>query len=751
MFEFLFKYPLSVFSKGQLVLLGSWPRWILALSIVAAAVGLGAFLILGRQHFTKTFRGYKSVVLWALDWALLALLLLLLWQPAISVTTLRQNQNIIAVVVDDSRSMALKDAGESREQAAVHLLDSGLLKDLQSRYQVRLYRLGATADRIDNLSKLTAQQSATQIGKGLQQLADEAATLPIGAIVLASDGADNAGGIDQKTMTELQRRRLPVNTIGFGKTELSNDVELDGFEVSNKALEGSRLEAQVTIRQNGFSGQHTHLNLSGGGKVLATRDIVLSNTGKQTETLEFNAGAGGVKSLDVRVDPVEGEQNLENNKLTRVLLVTSGKHRVLYVEGEPRWEYKFIRRAIDDDPAITVVSMLRTTQNKIYRQGISSPEELAEGFPSKPEDLFGYDGLIIGSVEEAFFTTGQAQAIKDFVDRRGGGLLFLAGRSSLSDGGYYVAPFSDLLPVQLPQRKDTFRRDFVAAELTDAGRRSMLCRIEEDADKSDRHWEILPYLANYQDPGTPKPGAVTLANVDVGGKRLPLLVTENYGRGRTGVFATAGSWRWRMQQPLGDVSQETFWRQLLRWVVGGTPTRVVASTPNANLEDEGHIELRAEVRDQQYLPASDAQVEAKVIAPDGTSESVPLRPEPLSAGVYSTDWQALKTGSYVAEVTATQAGKVLGKDALTFRREDGQAENFHREQNKELLTKLAEQTGGHYYTAGDAKKLAREISFSEAGITQRETKEIWDMPVVFLLVFSLKATEWLLRRRWGVV
>jgi hypothetical protein len=305
--------------------------------------------------------------------------------------------------------------------------------------------------------------------------------------------------------------------------------------------------------------------------------------------------------------------------------------------------------------------------------------------------------------------------------------------------------------VQLPQRKDTFRRDFVAAELTDAGRRSMLCRIEEDADKSDRHWEILPYLANYQDPGTPKPGAVTLANVDVGGKRLPLLVTENYGRGRTGVFATAGSWRWRMQQPLGDVSQETFWRQLLRWVVGGTPTRVVASTPNANLEDEGHIELRAEVRDQQYLPASDAQVEAKVIAPDGTSESVPLRPEPLSAGVYSTDWQALKTGSYVAEVTATQAGKVLGKDALTFRREDGQAENFHREQNKELLTKLAEQTGGHYYTPGDAKKLAREISFSEAGITQRETKEIWDMPVVFLLVFSLKATEWLLRRRWGVV
>jgi len=751
MFEFFFKYPLSVFSKGQLVLLGSWPRWLLVLGILAAAAGLAFFLLSPKKHFIKALQGYRRVVLWALDWALLALLLLLLWQPAISVTALKQNQNIIAVVVDDSRSMSLKDTGESRQQEAVRILDNGLLKDLQSHYQVRMYRLGATADRIDKLSELSAQQPSTQIGKGLQQLADEAATLPIGAIVLLSDGADNAGGIDLKTMTELQRRRLPVNTIGFGKTELANDVELDGFDVSNKALEGSRLEAQVTIRQNGFGSQHTHLNLSGGGKVLATREIILSGTGKQVETLEFNAGAGGVKSLEVRIDPLAGETNLENNRLTRVLLVTSGKHRVLYVEGEPRWEYKFIRRAVDDDPAISVVSMLRTTQNKIYRQGISNPEELAEGFPSKPEDLFEYDGIILGSVEEAFFTAGQSQAIKDFVDRRGGGLLFLAGRTALSDGGYNVTPFADLLPVQLPARKDTFQRIFVAAELTDAGRRSMVCRIEDDAEKSNRHWEILPYLANYQDPGTPKPGAVVLANVDAGGKRLPLLITENYGRGRSGVFATAGSWRWRMQQPLGDVSQETFWRQLLRWVVGATPTRVVASTPNANLEDEGHVELRAEVRDQQYQPASDAQVEAKVIAPDGSSETVALHPEPLTAGVYSAEWQALKSGSYVAEVTAHQAGKVLGKDALTFRREDGQAENFHREQNKELLSKLAEQTGGRYYAPGDAKALTKEISFSEAGISGRETKEIWDMPVVFLLVLALKSTEWLLRRRWGVV
>jgi hypothetical protein len=178
---------------------------------------------------------------------------------------------------------------------------------------------------------------------------------------------------------------------------------------------------------------------------------------------------------------------------------------------------------------------------------------------------------------------------------------------------------------------------------------------------------------------------------------------------------------------------------------------VVASTPNANLEDEGRVELRAEVRDKQYLPASDAQVDAKIISPDGSSETVPMHPEPLSPGIYAVDWQAQKTGSYVADVVARQAGTPLGHDALTFRREDGQTENFHREQNRELLQKLAEQTGGHYYAPGDARKLIREIAFSEAGITGREIKEIWDMPVVFLLVLLLKSSEWLLRRRWGVV
>ncbi|MBV8551957.1 MAG: hypothetical protein JOY54_11710 [Acidobacteriaceae bacterium] len=750
MFEFLFKYPPAVFLKGTLVLLSSWPRWILFSASLALVAVLALVFWQRRRSFSPRLQAVRAGVLWLLQSSLLVLLLLLLWEPAISVTALQPQTNIVAVVIDDSSSMSLKDVGASRQQQAIDVLNGGLLKNLQTRFQVRLYRLGSGIERIPGMTGLHADQPATQIGQGLRQLADDAATLPIGAVVLLSDGADNTGGVDFETLSELRRRRLPVNAIGFGRQQLANDVEVDGLDVPDKALNGSRLEAEVTIRQNGFEGKVARLVLTSAGSVVATKQVTLQQAPEQVETVEFNAGKAGVKNIEARLDPLPGEENPSNNYATRVLAVDNATRRLLYVEGEPRWEFKFIRRAADDDPALQVVSMLRTTQNKIYRQGISSPMELADGFPTKPEDLFEYQGLILGSIESAFFTPVQQQLIKDFVDRRGGGLLFLGGRWGLSDGGYNVPPFIELLPVTLPPGKNNFQRTFGAAELTDAGKRSLICRIEDDPQKSADHWEVLPYLANYENAGRPKPGAVVLANVAAGG-RLPLLVTENYGRGRTAVFATGGSWRWRMQQPVGDTSQETFWRQLLRWTAGATPSRVVASASTHVLEDNGRLQLRAEVRDLSYLPAADAEVRAHVVAPDGTAEDIPLHPEPLAQGIYVADSNASQAGSYIAQITARRGSQDLGGDVTTFRRENGVAENFHREQNKELLQKLADETGGRYYTPSDAYRLPQEIAYSEAGITAHEMKDLWNMPAVFLLALALKSAEWLLRRRWGAV
>ncbi len=161
--------------------------------------------------------------------------------------------------------------------------------------------------------------------------------------------------------------------------------------------------------------------------------------------------------------------------------------------------------------------------------------------------------------------------------------------------------------------------------------------------------------------------------------------------------------------------------------------------------------LAAEVRDKSFRSVSDARVEARILGPGGASATVELTPKPQEQGAYTAAWNADAPGSYLAEIIATRDGQELGRDVVTFRREDGAAENFHTGQNRELLTRLSAETGGRYYTPQETAKLADEIQYSEAGITVRETRDLWDMPAVFLLALMLRSAEWLLRRKWGVV
>jgi uncharacterized membrane protein len=757
MFEFLFKYPVTVFSKGTFVLLGGWPKWVLFLGLAAVAVALAA-LVRRRAEGSARVAGVRSVAVWLLQTLLASVLLLMLWHPALSVATLRPQQNIVAVVVDDSASMAIEDASggitsSTRRAAAVNVLNSGLVDSLKQRFQVRFYRLSDHLERVEKLDQLTSSAPATHIGESLKQVLADAQSLPIGAVVLLSDGADNSGGVDLETISEIRRQRIPVHTIGFGREKMAHDVEISDVQVPARALPDSRLAAEVSFHQHGYGGSRAKITVKEGAKVLASRDVTLKGDGvEQTESVLFSAGTAGVKTIEASVDVLPNEENPRNNKVTRLVNVDNRKPRILYLEGEPRWEFKFLRRAVEDDRNIDLVTILRTTQNKIYRQGISNPKELEEGFPSKVADLFAFEGVILGSVDAAYLTTNQQELLHQFVDRRGGGLLFLGGRDSLGEGGYAKSLLNDLLPVTLPDRKNTFVRVSATAELTAAGRDSLITRIEEDPEKNVERWKKLPYLMNFQDPGQPKPGATVLVDsIPSTGGRAPLLVTQNFGRGRTAVFATAGSWRWQMLQPVADKSHEMFYTQLLRWLVTATPKRVTGSTPRQLLADETNVKLRAEVRDTTYLPSADATVDAHILGPEGIAESVEMRPEPLESGVYSADWTAPKAGSYLVEMQARRGTEEMGRDVLTFRREDGVAENFRAEQNRELLEKLSSETGGRYYAPADAPKLSKEISYSEAGITVRETRDLWDMPAVFLLLLLLRSSEWLLRRKWGVI
>src|SRR5690242_17811299 len=290
MFEILFKYPASLFHKGQFVLLTPWPVWVMVIGILAAAAVL--FWHVRRNHGMLT--GARPIAIWLLESCLIALILFLLWHPALSVATLRPQQNVVAVLLDDSRSMSIKDSSGSREGAAQSVLNSGMLKGLTDRFQVRLYKFGKEPDRIQKTDQATADAPATRIGDTLERVLAESSSLPLGAIVLLSDGADNAGGIDLATIAAIRRQRIPVHTIGFGREHPEKDVEVVDAIVPARALPQSRLTATVTLQSWGVSGSKAKLSVRDSGKVLASQDITLKGDGElQTETLVFNCGDAG--------------------------------------------------------------------------------------------------------------------------------------------------------------------------------------------------------------------------------------------------------------------------------------------------------------------------------------------------------------------------------------------------------------------------------------------------------------------------
>jgi len=737
----------------------------LILLILAAGAGLFWLIRSRLSQAAPIMHGWRVWIIWGLQTLLAALLLVLLWQPAITIAELKPQQNIIAVLVDDSRSMAITEDGATREAQAVKALENGVLANLNREFQTRLYRVDDLPRRIDNLNDLRPTAPSTRIGDSLKQLSEETSDQPIGAVVLLSDGDDNTGGIAMEAINALRARHIPVHTVGFGRERASHDVELDDVAVAPRAMADSRIAAKITLHQRGYAGAKINLTVrdatSAPTKVLASRIISLGPDGNlQTETLMFDIGGAGARTLEIVAGPLAGEENTANNSLIRVVNVGSEARRILYIEGEPRWEFKFIRQAEEDDRMVQIVSMVRTSENKVYRQGIADPKELASGFPSRPEDLFAYQGLIIGSVEAGYFSAAQQELIREFVDRRGGGLLLLGGQFSLADGGWNATKLVDLFPTTLPIRAGTFHREadprngttHTTAELAPAGVDSIVTRLVDDPVANAAKWKTLPYLMDYEDSGTPKPGAAVLANmITPEGRKLPLLVTENFGRGRSAIMATGGSWRWQMSSPLGDTAHDLFWQQLLRWLVSDSPGHVAASVPAQMLLDNGAITISADVRDREYNPAPDAKVEAHILGPSGVSALVEMTPVPDNPGEFQAAWSAPKPGAYLTEVTARRGAQELGRDVLTFQRMDGVSENFHTEQNRELLEQLAKQTGGQYWKRANLGKLASAIPYSEAGVTVRETRDLWDLPLVFVVLLLLRFSEWWLRRKWGIV
>jgi hypothetical protein len=229
---------------------------------------------------------------------------------------------------------------------------------------------------------------------------------------------------------------------------------------------------------------------------------------------------------------------------------------------------------------------------------------------------------------------------------------------------------------------------------------------------------------------------------------VPLLTTQRYGRGSTWLLAAATTWRWQMQLPVEDQRHETFWRQLVYALAAPTPSRVALSPARAVYEDDAAVTLEAEVLGEDFLPQQDVELAITATSDAGVVVPVRLEPSGRGDGRHTVALDAREPGLYRVELAATREGETVGNAVAHLRRADGVLEQFSSWQHRPMLERIARDTDARYWTLDDLAGLPEAIRYSRAGVVERQTLDLWNMPLAFLLLVLLKAGEWLLRRQW---
>jgi uncharacterized membrane protein len=642
---------------------------------------------------------------------------------------------------------AADDLERSRLQAAVEAFNRDARERLAQTFELRAFSFADNVASMPTLEDVPSPGAQTRIGDALDNILQQAASLPLAGVILLSDGAENGDTLTEDHLARIAAYGIPIHTVGVGPESIRQDLELEHVDAPRIAPQHTTINASVRIKHEGID--DTRIRVYDRDTLIATREIQLDTQSTSTQlALDLPSGTPGTHELRFVLDDAIEERNVTNNRRSHILEVPAERRHILYVEGEPRWEFKFLRRAATSDRALRLASLVRTTPNKHYRQGVQSAEELADGFPSTAEELFAYDAIVIGSYEASTLTAQQQQLLKQFVDQRGGSVLMLAGRFGLAAGGWQHTPFAQTLPVRLPREAQFIQRT-ARASLTSYGADSPITQLDLEPKRNLDRWRALPALADYQTLGPLKPGAIVLLDAASERGRTPLLAWQHYGRGATYVLGTASTLRWQMHLPPEDQSHETFWRQLLHALAARASPRVSLMSERTTYDDERAVAFNAEVRNARFEPVSDATVELSVAPEFGEPFTLFMQASGQDDGRYRATIDAQTPGVYRAAIVARTSTEELGRATAHVIRSNGIAEHFAAHQHRAVLERLANMTGGRYWTLDELDGLAAAIPYSKAGVVERLSLDLWNLPIVFLALLLLKLTEWGVRLKAG--
>jgi len=695
------------------------------------------------------------------------LLLICLLEPTlIDKEEIRRKANLL-VLVDDSQSMAVTDPNDSitrigAVEKAFALGENSLMAELQDRFNMQLYQFSSDYTSVEELSP-TAKGTLTDIGKAISKAAGEWRGQLTAGILLISDGGNNSGG---NPLESARQADMPLYTVGVGSTEKPRDIQVAKVEVSPIAYADHLLQVRAVIKSSGYDGQEVRVSMIQAGEqvqgspLLDSVSLTLdSQSGEQSVDLQFKPQQEGTFNFSVAIPAEPEEFTDQNNEYPFFIKVVKEKLKVLYVDHRPRWEYAFLKRALQRDPNIESKCM-------VVMKGDHIDAPLWDGvafsrFPAARSELFPYDVVILGDMEPNFFTSEQLDMINDFVEDKGGSVIFLGGKRSLGQDGFGGSALSGMLPIKIGPGGAREVRGAFGPVLTQDGLRHPVTRFGSDEMENNAIWRDLPALTQFYEGTDVKLGATILAErqrVSTNSRQRPVIALQRYGKGVTILVASDSLWRWAFgAYPFGgdDSHYRKFWSRTIRWLASihteADPVNV--ETNKGSYHRDENVRITAYIYNESYTPVDDAELRAQVQMPGSSSEDggIDLKFAANGNGRYTAEFVATRDGHHRIDVEAHQTGRLLGKNSTEFMVQTTALEFQDTQLQEAFMKNLADASGGSYRHLRDVSDLSssiKEVSDSHVSIRERS---LWDNAIMLMIAVALLGTEWLIRKRKGLV
>ena len=730
----------------------------------------GAFMLASVWFF---FRSLKRE---GRDGAHVALhLLRLLIAGAVAATLLRPERVVISkhteqprvvVLWDGSGSMNTKDhlTGDRQTTARAawvkEQVDAKFWAPLEKRYAVTVEPFATPPADVKGLDP------ETQIGTDIADPLDRALKqhTDLRAVILLTDGDHNLGKepnlSPQTPATALARKEVPIFTVGVGSETYLPDVELISVLAPTYALLNERVSAVVTLQNRLPREVKTTIKLEGPGGTTASKNVTLPAMAQVQELIVFTPAGEAAGDFKVSI-PVEKEEVFPaNNERAFPLAVRKETLKVLVVDSQPRWEFRYLRNALMRDPGIAVNTVLYHPQI-----GMGEGTGYLGAFPDKKEDLQAYDVIFLGDVGvgDGMLKKEQAEMIKGLIEQQASGLVFLPGplgrQKSLKDSA-----LDALIPVETDFEGGTGFVNFTKGsgftssgetrmELTFRGRDHWLTMLATDPNANQAVWRGLPGFYWYAPVVKARPGSDILAVHESQRNahgRIPLLVTRAAGNGKVLYMGTDSAWRWR--KGVEDTYHYRFWGQVVRWMshqrhlATDEGVRFFYSPEQPKRGDK--IRLNATVLDKLGSPVTNGKVNVTLKSPDGASETIELAAENTEWGVHTGTFVPREGGKWEVEVACESAGR---KMKTTFDVTVPTLEKEGLPAKLDVLREISALTGGKFHTPSGLTQLISSLALLPERRPEELRWQLWCDPWWCAGLLAAFAVYWVGRKIGGLI